>query len=541
MRRQIPPVSKLPDDLILEIVKHAVPEPFDGDDSRIDVLFTLSAINKQWREIVVNNTSLWTHHFVPNLANGPKGLHYECENFINNPVSAVLSFVCYGMSGRLVIALRRSGSQPLTFEFEFRHQPTLRFRRCWRVIKLCFLARCRRLSIISDDLDEPDERLISGLDRAPLGLSPWAWLGLPILVEHHFPLGLPENPWDIVFPLPQMPELIELEIVLGPEDNALLHNLFNEQQSRLRSVHLSGTLSTNWGTSFDYSALTNLHIAPRTSPVNIACVISRCSSLQRLFIEQGAGIEITQATSVYPDPLMPDIKLPRIHLGSLIELRVRGDAACVVASAITAPNLNSLEVLGVSMQYDDTGTIPPRYFLQLLRGGRYAHPALRYLSLMNVECSSPGHESMVASELVMFLTEHKALEMLLLDRVALLPHLITQVYEVSSTQKRKIYRNWRVLHIVTANESRRLCKTLPDFSPLLAGNDMLTIEFGDESQKCVWGEDEMALEKAFAPRVWCVDCARWDFEAFAPYWVHSRIGDWEWDGPMMHLEDARQP
>jgi hypothetical protein len=456
------------------------------------------------------------------------------------PASAVLSLACCGMPDRLVIALQRSGCQPLTFEVDFRNQPTLRVRRCWKMIQLFFLARCRRLSIMSDDLDEPDERLISGVDRAPLGLSPWAWLGLPILVEHHFPPTLPEEPWHILFPLPQMPQLIELEIVLGPEDNALLCDLFNARQSRIRSVHLSGTLSIDWGTSFDYSALTNLHIAPRTSPENIAHVISRCSSLQRLFIEQGAGIEITRATSVYPDPSMPDIVLPRIHLGSLIELRIRGDAACVVASAIIAPNLTSLEVFGISTRYDESGAIPPRYFLQLLRGGRYAHPALQFLSLMSVECSSSGHELVVASELVRFLAEHKALEVLVLDRVALLPHLVTQVYEIPAAQNRKIYRNWRLLHIVTADESRRSCETLPDFRPLLAGNDMLTIEFGDESRRGVWGKDEKALERTLAPRVHCVDCSRWDYEDFAPYWVCSRIGDWAWDRPMMHLEEARK-
>jgi hypothetical protein len=81
--------------VILDIVKHAAPQPFDSEDARMDVLFTAGAINKRWREIVINNTSLWSHHFVPNLANGFNGLHYESEHFSNNsricrPKSCVL-------------------------------------------------------------------------------------------------------------------------------------------------------------------------------------------------------------------------------------------------------------------------------------------------------------------------------------------------------------------------------------------------------------------------------------------------------------------
>lgn len=392
---------------------------------------------------------------------------------------------------------------------------------------------------MSDDLDEPDEQLIAGLDRMPLRISPWVWLGLPVFVEHHFVSAVPEDAWDILFPLPQMPQLIELEIALGPEDHASLHHLFKERQPRLRSLHLSGTLSTNWGNTFEYSALTNLHIAPRASPEAIAHVISKCTALQRLFIEQGAGTDIARATSVYPDPSMPDIVLNRIHLESLLELRVQGDAACVVASAIIAPKLISLEVFGTSRRYDETCTIPPRYFLQLLRDARRAHPALQYLSLAYVECSFPGHEPMVASELAMFLAEHEALEILLLDRAALLPHLITQMYRISSTEERKIYRNWRILHILTSEDTRRLCNILPDFRPLLAGNKLLTIEFGDQSRRDEWGEDEKVLERAFMPRVQCVE-SRWHYDDFAPYWVRSRIGGWAWDRPITYLEEARQ-
>lgn len=440
---------------------------------------------------------------------------------------------------RLVIALQRSGSQPLTFEVEFRNQPTLRFWRCWRMIQLFFLARCRRLSIISDDLDMPAGPLIAGLDRVPLRISPWAWLGLPILVEQHFPPALPENPWDTLLPLPPMPQLIELEIALGPGDYNSLHRLFHERQPRLRSVHLNGTLSTSWGNEFDYKALTNLHIAPRTSPQVIAHVISKCHSLQRLFIEQGASSEISRATSVYPDPSMPDITLDRINLGNLLQLRVQGDVACVVASAITAPGLISLEVFGASTNYDETGTMPPRYFLQLLRDSRHAHPALQYLSLAYVECSFPGHEPMVASELAMFLAGHEALEVLMLARDVLLPHLIAQVCGLASAQGRKIYRNWRLLHLLTSDDMRLFCRTLPDFKPLLVGNKMLNIEFGDQTRNDEWGEDEIALSRALAPRVQCVE-SKWCYDDFASYWVGSRIGDWAWDRPMKYLEEARQ-
>ena len=146
---------------------------------------------------------------------------------------------------------------------------------------------------------------------------------------------------------------------------------------------------------------------------------------------------------------------------------------------------------------------------------------------------------MVASELVMFLAEHEALEILLLDRAALLPHLITQMYRISSTEERKIYRNWRILHILTSEDTRRLCNILPDFRPLLAGNKLLTIEFGDQSRRDEWGEDEKVLERAFMPRVQCVE-SRWHYDDFAPYWVRSRIGGWAWDRPIAYLEEARQ-
>lgn len=75
--------------MILEIVQHAAPEPFERESARMNILFVASAINKRWREIVINNTNLWSHHFVPNLANGPVGLQYERRYFGSNIAPAI--------------------------------------------------------------------------------------------------------------------------------------------------------------------------------------------------------------------------------------------------------------------------------------------------------------------------------------------------------------------------------------------------------------------------------------------------------------------
>ena len=78
--------------MILDIVRHAAPEPFEREGARMDVLFAASTVNKRWREIVLNNTSLWTHHFVPNLANDHKGLHYESESVFSHKLALLIVF-----------------------------------------------------------------------------------------------------------------------------------------------------------------------------------------------------------------------------------------------------------------------------------------------------------------------------------------------------------------------------------------------------------------------------------------------------------------
>jgi hypothetical protein len=444
------------------------------------------------------------------------------------------------------------------------------------MIELGYLGRFQRLSIMMDEADDHSLAEISGPGCLPLDLwDPWVWTGLPHVKacfgqrskKHADVLAL-------LFPLKsEMRWLEELEIRTGEED---VHSpdFLALALPKLKSLHLNVAVDFGRLGQAIAAALTHLQLSPRASPNEIIEFLFECPNLQYLFLDQeGEGSRYWRGGErvyKYPAHIQPDIRLPYTTLPALLGLRVMGDAALIVAAAINAPRLISLEI-SADLNY-------PRGLIQLLRDTSQCHPSLSYVSLevSNGKWGAPNPpqltrphpiEVQTGEHLARFLRDRfRTLEVVVLERNPLLSQTLAYLFMECNSRACNFFGCWRLLHIICLPLDIPVhLNPLPAFSPYLhqvsqTRNPAFTIEFANEDGD--FARDELELQANFFPRIRCVrdrsllmaDLQQGD--KFADVWTRPKIGwrdgvheqtgvpiyngsAWGWEKPMEALRGAR--